>query len=571
MNTADNLEQLLERWVELYRQGQPPTPEELCKETPQLLAELRARSSALCRADALLDGPAETDWVEAPRGRREVAADGLTLPGYVLLGEVGRGGMGVVYKAWDVELKRFVAVKLLLGRYLSDDKRRFRAEAQAHAQLVHPNILLIHHVGEHDGQMFLTLEYAEQGSASRLLKRTGPVPAEQAAGWIRQVAEGLQAAHDRNVIHRDIKPGNILLGRDGTAKLADFGLAKWLDRDDSLTPTAAVLGTPGYMPPELAAGKGKEAGPATDIYSLGATLYALLTGQAPFAADTKASVLTKVLSQEPEAPRALRPDIPPDLEAVCLKCLHKEPRQRYRSARDLAQDLARFLKGEPTLARPPGWRAKARRWLRRRPGLTAAAILVAVAALAVPLLLFLLDPERPLRNMQDALRRGETVQLVGTDDRLRWSRWNGTTGGRAKVAPGDGAAFHSQELSLLELFPRPALTEFTFSAEVRHEQGAGEVGLFWGLQELDSPDGPVLSYYALTFDDLTVPAPNPSAPTGNALYLQLRTSPKEARVETRNMPRAGGTVHLFQASLGGGLGTGPWRHLKVRVAEKKLT
>jgi hypothetical protein len=570
MDTADILDRLLERWEELCRQGQRPAPEELCKETPQLLAELRTRITALCRVDALLDGSAENVLLEATDSPPQVAEDGLILPGYVLLEKIGHGGMGVVYKAWDVELKRFVAVKLLLGRYLSDHRRRFRAEAQAHAQLVHPNILLIHQVGEHDGQMFLTLEYAEQGSVSSLLKRTGRVPAEQAAGWVRQVAEGLQAAHDRNVIHRDIKPGNILLGRDGTPKLADFGLAKWLDQDDSLTPTAAVLGTPGYMPPELAAGKVKEAGPATDIYSLGATLYALLTGRAPFAGDREATVLTKVLSQEPEAPRALRPDIPPDLEAVCLKCLHKEPQHRYRSARELAQDLDRFLKGEPTLARPPGWLAKARRWLRRRPWLTAAAILVAVAAVAVPVLLSLLDPERPLRNRQDALRRGETVQLIGTDDRLRWSRWNGTTGGPVKAAPGDGAAFHSQELSLLELFPRPAIPEFTFSAEVRHEQGSAEVGLFWGLQELDCPDGPVLCYYALTFDDLTAPAQNPAAPPGNALALWLRTSPKEARVRAVNMPKAGGTVHLFPASLRG-FGAGPWRHLKLRVTEKKIT
>jgi hypothetical protein len=573
MNAPDDLDQLLERWEELCQQGQQPTPEELCKETPQLLAELRKRITALCHIDSLLvDGSAATIFGEAPGGPLPVVEIALTLPGYVLLEKIGHGGMGVVYKAWDVALKRFVAVKLLLPRFLSDDKRRFRAEAQSQAQLVHPNILTIHQVGEHEGQMFLTLEYAEQGSISDVLKQTGPVPAKLAAGWIRQVAEGLQAAHERKVIHRDIKPGNILRGRDGNLKLADFGLAKWLDQDDSLTPTVAIVGTPGYMPPELAAGKAKEAGPAADIYSLGATLYALLSGRAPFVGDTKEAVLTKVLSEEPKAPRALRRDIPPALEAVCLKCLHKQPQCRYLSARELAEDLDRFLKGEPTRARPPNWREKTGRWLRRRPWVIAAALLVTFTALAVPMLLFLLDPERPLRNMQKALQQGETVQLIGDDARLRWFRWNGTTGGVAKADPGDGIAFHAQELSLLELFPRPAITEFTFSAEVRHEQGfAGEVGLFWGLQELDTSDGPMLCYYALTFNDLNAAAPNPTAPPGNTLFLRLRTSPKEAHLGTKNMPETGPNVHQFQPSLSGGLGVGPWRHLKVRITDKKIT
>jgi len=194
--------------------------------------------------------------------------------------------------------------------------------------------------------------------------------------------------------------------------------------------------------------------------------------------------------------------------------------------------------------------------------------------------------------MQKALQQGETVHLIGADGRLRWFRWNGTTGGVAKADPGDGIAFHAQELSLLELFPRPVITGFSFSAEVRHDQAQGpvadrvpavgqgpeddkrrlpgEVGLFFGLQELATPDGPVLCYYALTFDDLSRAAPNPTAPPGNALVLQLRTSPKEARVQAWNMPHTGSTIHLFPPSLRGE-GQGVWRHLKVRVTEKKIT
>jgi tRNA A-37 threonylcarbamoyl transferase component Bud32 len=292
--------------------------------------------------------------------------------GYAIDCELGQGGMGVVYKARHLALKRTVALKMILvGRQAREsDRARFRSEAEAVARLQHPNIVQIHEVGECNGVPFCALEFVEGGSlAQRLLK--GPLPAREAARLVQTLAEAMHLAHSRNVVHRDLKPANVLLTAAGVPKVTDFGLAKQMDADSGQTETGAIMGTPSYMAPEQTRGKSKEISPAADVYALGAILYEGLTGQPPFAGASVLDTLEQVRTREPVPPRRLRPAVPRDLETVCLKCLRKEPEARYASAQELADDLGRFLRGEPVLARPLSWPVHLVKWARRRPAVAA--------------------------------------------------------------------------------------------------------------------------------------------------------------------------------------------------------
>jgi tetratricopeptide (TPR) repeat protein len=302
--------------------------------------------------------------------------------GYEVLDEVGRGGMGVVYKARHVGLKRIVALKMILaGDHAERDRlARFRAEAETVARLRHPNIVQIHDVGESGGLPYFSLEYCAGGSLDKRLGGT-PWDVRPAARLVATLAGAVAAAHEAGVVHRDLKPGNVLLTEDNTPKVTDFGLAKRLD-EQAHTRTGVVLGTPSYMAPEQAGGA-KEVGPAADVYSLGAILYELLTGRPPFKGATAHETLQQVPTQNPVAVRQLQPRVPRDLETICLKCLEKSPRQRYATARALADDLGRFLGAQPILARPvPRWE-RAVRWARRRPAAAALVIVSTVAALVL--------------------------------------------------------------------------------------------------------------------------------------------------------------------------------------------
>src|SRR5262245_37959575 len=279
------------------------------------------------------------------------------VPGYEVLAELGRGGMGVVYQARQASPARLVALKMLLsGAHAGPDRRaRFRVEADAIARLQHPNIVQIHEVGFADGVPFFSMELLEGGALSDRLEKK-PQPPDFAAGLVEALARAAHYAHQRGVVHRDLKPSNVLLSADGTPKLADFGLAR-LQQDEAaapLTASNAVLGTPSYAAPEQAAGGSRSAGPAVDVYSLGAILYEMLTGRPPFQAATPTETILEVLSSEPVAPRRLAPGVPRDLETVCLKCLEKDPQKRYASAQVLADDLRRWLNREPICARPLG-------------------------------------------------------------------------------------------------------------------------------------------------------------------------------------------------------------------------
>jgi len=306
-----------------------------------------------------------------------------SVPGYEILAELGRGGMGVVYQARDPKLNRIVALKMILaGSHAGTVERvRFRQEAETIARLQHPNIVQIHDVGFDEGHAYLVLEYVEGGSLAKMAAGVAQPPGD-AARLVELVARAVEYAHQHGVIHRDLTPGNILLTADGAPKLTDFGLARAIGDGQGMTATGAVLGTPGYLAPEQARGDLFAIGPGTDVYALGATLYALLTGRPPFQAATLIETLRQTESAEAVPPRRLNPTVPRDLETICLKCLYKEPGQRYASAAALADDLHRYLADEPIQARPVGHLEHAWRWARRNPVVaTLSAALVLVLAL----------------------------------------------------------------------------------------------------------------------------------------------------------------------------------------------
>jgi WD40 repeat protein/tRNA A-37 threonylcarbamoyl transferase component Bud32 len=331
-----------------------------------------------------------TDEETAPRlphGHSRALTGPAQFGDYEIIEEIARGGMGVVYKARQKSLGRTVALKMILDSQLASERqiKRFYGEAEAAARLDHSGIVPVYEVGELGGQHFFSMALVEGGSLHQLVAR-GPLPARQAAEMAQRVAEAVEYAHQQGVVHRDLKPQNILLDKQGHPKVTDFGLAKRQDSVEGLTHSGDVMGTPGYMPPEQALGKTQELGPLVDIYSVGAILYCLLTGRAPFQSATLAETLRQVIEQEPVSPKLLNPTTPLDLETICLKALHKDPARRYATAQALADDLGRYLRGEPILARPVSPAEKVIRFCRRKPavaGLVGAAAALVVGAVAL--------------------------------------------------------------------------------------------------------------------------------------------------------------------------------------------
>jgi WD40 repeat protein/serine/threonine protein kinase len=381
---------------------------------PQAAHTVRAILSL--RRAATLPGTAQ------PGAAREDAAAWPTVPGYQVEGVLGRGGIGVVYQAFHLGLKRRVALKLLRAGDAADPDQlaRFRREAEAVAQLHHPHIVQIYEVGEHRGRPYCALEYVEGGSLDKRLAGT-PQPARLAAQIVATLARAMHAAHQRNIVHRDLKPANVLLSggaetplSECTPKVSDFGLAKRLDVPLGQTQTGVVMGTPSYMPPEQARGQGKAVGPAADVYALGAILYEVLTGRPPFQGADMLDTLQQVVAQDPVPPRALQPKVPRDLETICLTCLQKEPGKRYASAAALAEDLERFGRGEPICARPVSTGERVWRWAKRRP---AEAALLAVSVLA--LVGYLIVTVAHNQELQTALTAESTAKGVAQQERQK--------------------------------------------------------------------------------------------------------------------------------------------------------
>jgi TolB-like protein/Tfp pilus assembly protein PilF len=342
-----------------------------------------------------------SDVTAAPSGKK--AADAAAMLGelgdYALLEEIGRGGQGVVFRARQKSLNRTVALKVIsLGQWASKAHlKRFRLEAKAAASLEHPGIVPIHEVGERGGSCYFSMQFIEGGQLDEVARRE-PMPIRRGAELIAKVARTVHYAHEHGILHRDIKPGNILLDAKGEPHLTDFGLARLLETESTVTRTLEVLGTPSYMAPEQAVGNNAAVSKATDVYGLGAVLYQLLTGQPPFAGGTTYETIKLVLDTEPRQPRLLNPKIDRDLSTICLKCLEKDPKRRYSSALALAEDLERWLRHEPIQARRTGIFARGKKWVRRNPILAGGAVFCFLLSGAVVWLLrehFAASPPAP--------------------------------------------------------------------------------------------------------------------------------------------------------------------------------
>ena len=373
-------EELLATLVEELSELQGPAAqaalEQLAADHPPLAGQLRELFAAMLVTDAVAEqstifaregpgsdygsGSGASPSASWPTGGTGMLPGVTPLPAtfgdYELLEEIGRGGMGVVYRAVQKSLGRTVAIKMLLRRDLASpaDLLRFRSEAEAAAQLDHPGIVSIFEVGECDGHPFYSMQLVEGTTLAKRL-RQGPLPAREAATLLAKVADAVQVAHTRGVLHRDLKPSNILIDGSGEPHVSDFGLAKRLEVEESVTHTGAILGTPCYMSPEQAAGSRGDVGPTSDVWSLGTILYQMLTGRPPFQASSPMDTLLAVLESDPPVPRSIDRQVDRDLEMIALKSLQKPQELRYGSAAELAADLRAFLAGEPVAARHGGF------------------------------------------------------------------------------------------------------------------------------------------------------------------------------------------------------------------------
>lgn len=332
-------------------------PEDVCDSCPELLSTVRKRWWDLRRVGAALDSLFPSEDTPIPASDMPIPTAMPIIPGYTVDSFLGRGGMGIVFRARHLRRNRVVALKMLVwGAYSRPSEiARFRREMDAIASLRHENIVQIHDMGNHDGMPFFTMEYVEAGSLSHKLSTWRPT-AQEAAGLLATLAAAVEAIHQAGIVHRDLKPANILLSTDGIPKIADFGLARHFQSESDLTPPGDRLGTPTYMAPEQIMGKPECIGPSVDIYALGALLYELLTGGPPFRGETAAETELQVVRQKPLPPSRLIEGVPRELEAICLKCLRKEPQRRYASAAALSEDLVRFLERQTIPARRTSWR-----------------------------------------------------------------------------------------------------------------------------------------------------------------------------------------------------------------------
>ena len=489
----------------------------------------------------------------------------LSPAGYALIRELGDGGMGTVYLARHLPTRQLVAVKFLNKPGAPGAFERFLIEVEALARLNRPDIVQVRQVEPNWHPPYFSMEYVRGGTLADLVQKgLPPVPCQTAARLIWDAAVAVEAAHAAKVVHRDLKPSNILLeveryrAGDRTdpaptavgpadlpaarVKVSDFGLAKRTDEDEGLTRTGPI-GTPAYMSPEAAAGRVAEVGVPADVYGLGATLYHLLTGRPPFEGNA-AETIRQVIADEPARVRAVRPEVPPDLEAIVVRAMDKAPDRRYASATELADDLGRFLQGLPVKARRlTPWR-RAGRWAgrnRRRLAAAAGAVLVAAGVFYAGHLFFggnavVADPSDPLAETEAGLAAGRRVQVIGQTGLPRWHDWVLTPSTLARSPTNDGAAtFTTEGHTLLELLRDPMTDRYRVTADLRHVRGypaspgtqrpMSDVGFYFGRTEVQLPRGwrTDLLFGVVFTDCARVPVPGqepdePAAQFGEAVY-----------------------------------------------------
>jgi serine/threonine-protein kinase len=521
MSSPGNVTELVQRWRELRAGGQTPSVRELCAGCPEHESEVAWRIQVL---EALRYDPDRTPAVSTaiednPPDPNE---DWPRIPDYELLAVLGRGGMGVVYKAVHLPLNRTVALKMILAgeRASPQNLARLRREAEAIAQLRHPNVVEIYHFDEHEGRPYFAMEFVEGGDLKGRLDGT-PWPAQAAAGLVEQVARAVGVAHCRNIVHRDLKPANVLLTADATPKVADFGLAKYLDGEATQTRSGVLMGTPGYMAPEQAAGHNDRVTPRTDVWALGVILFELLTGRRPFTGGSWDVVTGQILHQPVPRPRGLRIGLDKALEAIVLKCLEKDPARRFATAGELAEELARWRRGEPTRTYPFGWGVATRRFLRRHVLACAAVAFLALTVAAVLYLFYRFDEDVELRAIERDLAAGRMVTLVGETGPPRWFAISqGHSASQVSTWPDQSFTVSAWKPCLVELVRDPQGRRFRFRARLKHGEAAkaSEAGLFIGHVTRSTPRGTIHSLVKFGYGDAAAGAR--AAVEGNLVQLE---------------------------------------------------
>jgi serine/threonine-protein kinase len=509
--------------------------------------------------------------------------------------------MGVVYRARQEPIGRPVALKMILaGAHAAEETvARFVREGTAAGRLRHPNVVQVYEFAEHEGLPYYTMELVEGESLEARLRR-GPLAPREAAELVRTLARAVEFAHRNGVLHRDLKPGNVLLSvgqafePDSSSpvrlesltyvpKVADFGLAKLLDAEGQ-TQSNALLGTPPYMAPEQAEGRHRDVGPATDVWALGAILYECLTGSPPFRGETPLRTLELVRLAEPEAPSSRRREVPAGLDHICLKCLEKAPARRYPSAGALADDLERWLAGERPLSTPPWWR-RVRKALRRR----AAVVCLGLALVggAVAIYSFWPEPhpqkvveEPPLERINRELDAGGSVTLIGKTGMPAYFRWlEGGSTGQAYLADADGAfTIHSRLQALVELLPDPRRDRYRFSVQVRHirsDHPHSNVGLFFVQRAYPGAKADIRFFMQVAFNDVVGKAelfpklpPGAKPPGPNTARMFPRIHSDEDRTPYFDSQMSGVTGPPFKHA---GQNKAGWRDLEVIVTPEKVT
>ncbi len=528
---APSLTSLLIRWEEAHTEGISLSAAELCIDSPHLIPELQKAIDALQAMQHLIGTKATSAPVAAeswatifpPEGRTNLASDQIFSPssanqtpapaGYEVLEELGRGGMGVVYKARQRTLNRLCALKVILdaGHADTDQRVRFLIEAEAIARIKHPGIVQIYDFGTYGGLPYFSMELCENGSLADRL-RHGPLTAREASAIVENVARAVHAAHESGIVHRDLKPGNVLLAADGSPRVTDFGLAK-RTYTEGHTQTGAVMGTPSYMAPEQAGGK-KEIGPAVDVWALGAILYEGLSGRPPFGAATPLDTLMQVIDDEPVTLRQLNKKVPVDLETICHKCLHKIPAKRYQSAGALAEDLNRWLTNEPISARPVGTTERVLRWVKKRPAIAGLAALLAVLTIGSMMVI--------LSFYRDA---SEQARIAGQE---RETALEAETRARTAQGEAEGQRDHAEL--------RTQMSQYAFRlAQIQRElagKGLSESGISRASSLFEQCSQPLRGW---EYEHLRLQL-------GHRVFLQKKNPPHEDRVQSICYSRDGRSI-----------------------------